>query len=152
ETFGVTLGNVTGSVLGSPSAATVTIVDNDSGTPSTNPIDGAQFFVRQQYLDFLNREPDPGGLAFWTNEITRCGADATCINRKRVDVSAAFFAEPEFQEAGGFLIRAYVASLNRQPTYAEFIRDISRLGDLGGNKLAFLEEFVTRSDFVALYA
>ena len=28
-----------------------------------NPIDCADFFVRQHYLDFLNRAPDPGGAA-----------------------------------------------------------------------------------------
>jgi hypothetical protein len=38
--------------------------------PCLNPIDCAEFFVRQHYLDFLSREPDPTGLAFWTNEIT----------------------------------------------------------------------------------
>jgi hypothetical protein len=27
----------------------------------TNPIDTAAFFVRQHYLDFLNREPDQAG-------------------------------------------------------------------------------------------
>lgn len=29
--------------------------------PGPNPIDDAQFFVRQQYLDFLSREPDQVG-------------------------------------------------------------------------------------------
>jgi len=48
----------------------------DPGVSSTsNPIDDAQFFVRQQYLDFLNREPDPQGLTFWTNQILSCGTD-----------------------------------------------------------------------------
>src|SRR5437016_1498640 len=40
----------------------------DSGARSyVNPIDGAQFFVRQQYLDFLGREPDESGWNFWMN-------------------------------------------------------------------------------------
>src|SRR5207244_13253155 len=47
--------------------------------PGTNQIDDAQFFVRQHYRDFLNREPDAGGLAYWTNEITKCASDARCI-------------------------------------------------------------------------
>ena len=38
-----------------------------------NPIDCTVFFVRQHYLDFLSREPDADGLAYWTNEITQCG-------------------------------------------------------------------------------
>src|SRR4030095_9847092 len=41
-----------------------------------NPIDCAEFFVRQHYLDFLNREPYPAGLPSWTTEITSCAGDA----------------------------------------------------------------------------
>src|SRR5204862_444660 len=46
--------------------------------PSANPLDTSSFFVRQQYLDFLGREPDTNGLAFWTNEITSCGTTQAC--------------------------------------------------------------------------
>src|SRR5438874_87991 len=68
--------------------------------PILNPLEDAQFFVRQQYLDFLNREPDPDGLAFWTNEIISCGGDAQCIEVKRVNDSAAFYLSIEFQQTG----------------------------------------------------
>src|SRR2546421_2612574 len=34
-----------------------------------NPIDDPQFFVRQQYRGFLNRDPDAPGLAHWVGEI-----------------------------------------------------------------------------------
>ena len=47
-------------------------------TPSTAASFNADFFVRQHYLDFLNREPDAAGLAFWTGQINSCGADAAC--------------------------------------------------------------------------
>ena len=40
------------------------------GVSSNNQINEAQFFVRQQYLDFLGREPDSGGLDYWTGEIS----------------------------------------------------------------------------------
>src|SRR4051812_5311375 len=60
ETIDLFLNNVTGAGagLGSPSHAEVTITDDDTGMPATNPIDDSSFFVRQHYLDFLNREPD----------------------------------------------------------------------------------------------
>ncbi|HEY6229959.1 MAG TPA: lamin tail domain-containing protein [Pyrinomonadaceae bacterium] len=73
----------------------------------SNPIDNPEFFVRQHYADFLNRVPDAGGLAFWTNEITSCGADAACVEIKRINVSAAFFLSIEFQETGYLVERIY---------------------------------------------
>jgi hypothetical protein len=53
--------------------------------------------VRQHYHDFLNREPDPAGLAFWTSQITSCGTDAACTEIKRINVSAAFFLSMNFR-------------------------------------------------------
>ena len=74
---------------------------------SPNPLGDPQFFVRQHYLDFLGREPDPGGLAFWTNEILSCGSDARCVEAKRINVSAAYFLSIEFQETGYEVYRFY---------------------------------------------
>ncbi len=148
-TINLTTGAATlvGNLGGSSAINGITAVN-----PAPNPIDEARFFVRQQYLDFLNREPDPAGHAYWTSQITMCGADATCTNRRRVEVSSAFFGSVEFQDTGGFLIRAYLAAFNRRITYNEFLHDLGRLADLGGNKLAFLEELVQRPEFVGLYA
>jgi Tol biopolymer transport system component len=119
-----------------------------------NPIDDSQLFVRRHYLDFLNREPDSSGLAYWVSQITQCGNDPTCINRKRVDVSAAFFIEQEFQQTGFFIERFYQAGLCRMPTFAEFTSDRNGLivgQDLEANKQAFAEEFVARAEFVQKY-
>src|SRR5215213_834799 len=41
-------------------------------------IDYEPYFVRQQYRDFLNREPDEPGLAHWTHEIEACMGDPGC--------------------------------------------------------------------------
>jgi hypothetical protein len=72
-----------------------------------NLIDNTEFFVRQHYSDFLNRVSDADGLAYWSNEITSCGADAACIDIKRINVSAAFFLSIEFQETGYLVERCY---------------------------------------------
>jgi hypothetical protein len=63
---------------------------------AANPIDDAGAFVRQHYLDFLERTADSPGEAFWTGEITQCGGDASCVARKRVDVARAFFFSSDF--------------------------------------------------------
>ncbi len=105
ETFSITLSNPTNATLGTANA-TLSINDNDSSL-GVNPIDDATFFVRQHYIDFLNREPDTAGLNFWTNEITSCGANPQCIEVKRINVSAAFFLSIEFQQTGYFVERVY---------------------------------------------
>jgi choice-of-anchor B domain-containing protein len=70
-------------------------------------IDYEPFFVRRQYRDFLGREPDEPGLAFWTHEMAQCMGDAQCREVKRINVSAAFFLSIEFQNTGYLVERMY---------------------------------------------
>jgi hypothetical protein len=159
ETFTVVLSNPSGGFFtGSGSALTATIKDNDTAAATINPIDNAQFFVRQQYLDFLNREPEPAGLAYWSNEINKCGADSACINRRRVEVSAAFFLSNEFQETGYFVYRLYKAAFDgatgSRPTYLEFMHDRSRLlagPNLEALKTALVSDIIARQEFINIY-
>ena len=122
--------------------------------PTTNPIDDAQFFVRQHYLDFLDRQPDQAGLNYWSNQITSCGSDAACVSNRRTDVSAAFFVEQEFQQTGAFIYRLYGAALARRPSYSEFAADHLQVvggSDLEARKSAFADQFVQRQEFVSRY-
>ncbi len=137
--------------------------------PLANPIDDTQFFVRQHYLDFLNRDPDAAGLSFWTNEINLCGTDAGCIAVKRVNVSAAYFLSVEFQETGYFVYRANMASYGNLPgkpvpvIFSEFLPDTQGLGQgvvvnqsgwelaLENNKQSYTSNFVQRSRFVSAF-
>jgi glucose/arabinose dehydrogenase len=154
ETISLTLTDPTGAAIGGQASALVTITDNDSTAPSTNPADLASFFVRQHYADFLHREPDAGGLDYWSNQINLCGTDAQCIHNRRIDVSAAFFVEAEFQNTGFFVVRSYRASLGRRPTFIEFMTDRTRLQDganLNTEKVAYANDFVQRSEFISLY-
>lgn len=129
-----------------------------TGTPeaivTTSPIDSAEFFVRQQYVDFLGREPDQGGFDYWTAQINQCSGDTDCIRARRLDVSAAFFAGPEFQQTGLFVYLLYKATLGRQLSYAEFSADHPKVvagPDLDANKTAFAEDFVQRVEFIRKY-
>ena len=124
------------------------------GLSSSNQINEAPFFVRQQYLDFLGREPDSGGLDYWTGQITACGSNEGCIKGRRIGVSAAFFVELEFQETGYFLYRTYKGSLGRRPTFAEFSADYGRLAGTANpeqSRQAFAADWVGRAAFQETY-
>jgi hypothetical protein len=176
ETFTVKLSNPTGgAVLAVPSTATVTI--NDSASPAPNAIDDTTTFVRQQYRDFLNREADAAGLAFWKNNIDKCNDPtqrppgqtlAACIEVQRIVTSAAFFLSLEFKGTGGLVRDFYVAALDRpatnnMPNFVEFMRDAQGIQKgvvvgqgnwqqmLDANRTIFMNEFVTRGEFVTLY-
>jgi PA domain-containing protein len=137
-----------------------------------NPIGDSRFFVRQHYRDFLNREPDRNGLAFWNNEIVSCGLDLACNDVKHVNVSAAFFLSIEFQEEGYLVYRIYKAAFGdiNPPAVPvpirldEFLPDTIQLGlgvqvgvgnweqQLEANKQTFVSNFVLRPRFTTAFA
>ncbi len=179
ETLTLTLANPTvGAGFATPATATVTIAD-DLTEPPTNAIDNSGNFVRQHYLDFLNREPDPSGQQFWQNQIDSCGTDQACLDLKHVNVSAAFFISVEFQQTGYLVERIYKTAYGDaagSSTFGgvhvlsvpvvrlnEFLPDTRSIGQglivgqtgweqtLENNKQAFTANFVQRARFLAAY-
>jgi hypothetical protein len=144
-------------------------VDLPNGVAAPNLIDDPQFFVAQQYRDFLSREPDTAGLNFWTGEINSCGADAACRDVKRVNVSAAFFLSIEFQETGFLVYQLYKSAFGNLPGKPVPVRfqqlfpdtqEIARgvvIGQQGAearleaNTVAFTQRFVQRAEFLARF-
>ncbi|MGB9180873.1 MAG: LamG-like jellyroll fold domain-containing protein [Pyrinomonadaceae bacterium] len=154
ETINLSLANLSAGSLGTPPTAVLTISDNDTGQSTSNPIDEAQFFVRMHYYDFLNREPDEEGIAYWSSQITNCGNNQACVNSRRVSVSAAFFIELEFQNTGSFVYRFYKATYGQRPGYAQFMPDRSRVvggTNLEAGKQEFADDWVQRPEFLQKY-
>jgi hypothetical protein len=136
-----------------------------------NPTLEDTFFVRQQYLDFLGRDPDTGGFNFWVGAISGCQANVQCFQTQSIGVSDAFFFEPEFQQTAGFVFRAYRASYgNVQPfpvvdsfnqteanklvDYSVYVKDRARViggANLATAQLAFANLFVSRPEFTSKY-
>ena len=177
ESFTVNLSNASsGGVLAGPFTAPVTISDGAAPLPP-NAIDDNTAFVRQHYHDFLNREPDAAGLAFWVNGLNACNdpaqrpagqTQAQCLEVRRILTSSAFFLSIEFMQTGTFVRSFYVASLDRpatnnMPAFAEWLRDTQAVQrgvivgqgswqtTLDANRLAFMQDFVMRTEFVGLY-
>ncbi len=142
---------------------------------NANPIDNSAYFVRQQYRDFLSREPDASGWDFWINNMDSCPVGSTftgCQNLKpaqRVDTSAAFFLSIEFQQTGYLVYRIYKAAYGNLPgapvpiRFSEFLPDTQQIGQgvvvgqsgweqaLETNKQNFMTSFVQRSRFTSAY-
>jgi hypothetical protein len=181
ETFNITLSNPVGCTLGSQVSMVITINSNeavDGLNPVRDPGFSSDFFVRQHYLDFLNRVPDQGGLDFWKNQLDEC-LTPECRDLRRINVSAAFFLSIEFQETGYLVERLYKAAYGdatgtstlggtHQLTvpivrFNEFLADTQQIGLgvvigqpgadqlLESNKQAFIAEFVLRSRFTTAF-
>jgi len=160
-----------------------TYVTNNSGclgtAPAVNPIDKTDFFVRQHYTDFLGRPADHQGLDFWSRQITDCGNNASCIEVKRINVSASFFLSIEFKETGYLIERAYKTAYGDttgtstfQGTHTisvpiirfnEFLTDTGQIGNgvivgqpgwpqaLENNKVTYFNRFVQSNRFTSKY-
>ena len=165
-----------GNVTGSPFANLFLQMLADPDAFRANPLESDVFLVRQQYLDFLNREPDTAGLEFWVNNIGVCGTDESCREVRRIDTSAAQFFSIEFHETGYLAERLYkvafgdalsTSTLGGSHQIAvpiisrsEFLADTQALGRdvivgeagwaavLENNKQTFLSQFVERGRFL----
>jgi hypothetical protein len=164
ETFQLQLSNAagTGTTLGAVNVATVTLQDNDTGTAANPIITTSQsdypFFVRQQYLDFLSREPEPNEP--WTAVMNRCPnvntGPAVNTDCDRIAVSRAFFESPEVNLKGFSVFRYYKVAFNRLPQYGEIVADMSFVAgataeEVFARKAQLTNAFVARPEFTNAY-
>jgi predicted Zn-dependent protease len=120
-----------------------------------NPLENNGFFVRQQYLDFLFREPEPDGFNAWLSVLNRCDANpsAEC---DRIKVSQSFFESAEFRLKGFFIYRFYAVAFGRLPKYAEIIPDLQFVTgqteqEVIARRDAYTNAFVQRPAFRSIY-
>lgn len=133
------------------------------GTNTLITIADSDFFVHQQYVDFLSRLPDQSGFDFWVGQITSCGSNPSCIEFQRVNTSGAFFLSIEFRDTGYFVYRLNKASFGNFPRYDTFLPDTRQVangvivgqgdwqGQLEANQQAFANAWVIRPAFLASY-
>jgi hypothetical protein len=139
------------------------------GTNTPITIDDTDFFVQQQYVDFLSRFPDQSGFAFWQGEINLCGADLQCREVRRINVSGAFFRSIEFQATGYHVHKTHKAAFGNLPgapvpvRRENFMPEVRSIANgvivnqegwekvIKANKEAYALAFVGRSDFQAAF-
>jgi hypothetical protein len=141
----------------------ITIADND-------------FYVQQQYIDFLRRFPEStptGGLNYYMPILNACNGDTECLKRERGRIAANFFRSPEFGEKGLFIMALYMVSLGQRPAtvaelsdtkkierphYTEFMADLQSISDpnddkavVSAKKDALTVAWLQRSEIQAVY-
>lgn len=128
------------------------------GTNQPITIDDNDFFIQQHYIDFLGRMPEPSGMQGWLDRLNTCPRPGERPQDcDRIEVSSAFYRSAEFQDRGYFLYRFYEVAFARFPRYEEFIVDMKKLNgfqtaeQLEANKVAFINEFMTRPEFANKY-
>ena len=128
-----------------------------AGTNTPITIHDSDFFVQQQYLDFLNRFPDSIGFAYWMDRLNTCAGNPNCsMVDERIRVAAGFFYSNEFLlRKGYFVYRFYSTSLGRRPKYAEMVPDMRLMGKTDAEEEAKRVEFVNlwmqRAEFKSKY-
>lgn len=143
------------------------------GTNTPITIDDKDFFVQQQYIDFLQRMPDSNGFKDWFATLAG-GLDSAGNNHPpcpdngygetnnptcdRVHVSAGFYQSEEFLGRGYWVYRFYEVALDNRPTYVKFIPDLTAIGGSQSpaqgeaSKNTYTANFVLRPEFQATFA
>ncbi|MCM2265154.1 MAG: DUF4214 domain-containing protein, partial [Desulfuromonadales bacterium] len=109
-----------------------------------SPMSDNAAFVRQVYLDFLNREPDAGGLAYWTGELN-------AGRLSRVAMVEQYLLSPEFGETAASVERLYFAYFLRIPDYGGLMYWVNEYAS-GRRTLNNISDFFASSpEFQASY-
>jgi hypothetical protein len=138
-----------------------------------NPIDDTRFFVRQQFLDTLRREPDQAGWDGWSNHINHCyPSDTACIQHYRTSAAKGILESDEFryyilcQGEGNcalwnyapshdvymqeYVRQLYLVFLRREPDaqgYNHWLTHLRNTGDYTGLVHLFINSVEYRSRF-----
>jgi hypothetical protein len=98
------------------------------GTNQVITIADYDFFIQQQYIDFLRRFPEPSGMSFYLNILNGCApSDTECIKYTRGALSANFFRSPEFQRKGSYVMYLYMVSLGQRPATVAELNDPTKI-------------------------
>ena len=83
---------------GVPSGTNNRLLFTGSLPTAANPMENNRYFVWQQYVDFLNREPDSGGFSNWIAVLNACSpSDWPCLNAARIHTVRGFIESGEFK-------------------------------------------------------
>ncbi len=118
--------------------------------------DDSQFFVKQLFRDFLSRDADQGGLAFWQGKVDQCNYDDACMASQKALVAREFVSSDEtraihpdiWAAAAGvgtasynhaFVRQLYRGFYQREPDSTAWEDTLNQSSDYAGVTAAFVE-------------
>jgi len=113
----------------------VFVLSSDSATENA-------IFVRQQYLDFLDREPASVETSAWVNALNNGLPSSSLIE--------GFMGSEEFYFRGKFIARTYLGILTRDPDHAGFRAWLEVLLD-GMSREQIVQFFLDSGEFKAKF-
>jgi len=113
----------------------VFVLSSDSATENA-------IFVRQQYLDFLDREPASVETSAWVNALNNGLPSSSLIE--------GFMGSEEFYFRGKFIARTYLGILTRDPDHAGFRNWLEVLLD-GMSREQIVQFFLDSGEFKAKF-
>jgi hypothetical protein len=154
---GVTAGrlrfiNSYGDLKASDDLYAIAKIEPKAQTEIANRIDDTRFFVRQQYLDLLHREPDSTEWDNLVASIDGCNGEPSCLLDRRLQAALDLVHSPEFNDNSYFVYSLYKTGFGRPPKYSEWARDIKRVRTNGEEtKLPVAEALVSVTEFLDHY-
>ena len=134
-------------LTGLPSGTANRLLFTGSLPTTTNPIENNPFFVWQQYVDFLNREPDSVGFSNWTSNLNACGSDWPCLNAQRIHTMRGMIESFEFkQDKPALLNPTSTDQYNREYVRQLYLCLLRREPDSGGLE-TYVSELNSTGDY-----
>ena len=135
-------------LTGLPSGTSNRLLFTGSLPTTTNPIENNPFFVWQQYVDFLNREPDSIGFNNWTSNLNACSpSDWPCLNAQRIHMMRGMIESAEFKaDKPALLNPTSTDQYNREYVRQLYLCLLRREPDAGGLE-TYVSELNSTGDY-----
>jgi hypothetical protein len=132
------------------------VVKTEPHAPSApNALDKTQFFIRQQYLDLLNREPSASEFESLVQFVDKCDGEANCLLHQRAHAALQIFRSSRLAESSftspeeynrAFVTMCYSNYLKRDPDpkgYNHWLQVLEHSNDFA----AVINGFITSAEY-----
>jgi hypothetical protein len=133
------------------------VVKTETHAPAApNAVDNTQFFIRQQYLDLLNREPTATEFENLVEFVDKCNGEANCLLHQRAQAAlqilrssklaeSSFTSPEEYNRA--FVTMCYSNYLKRDPDPKGYNYWLQVLKDNPNDFAAVVKGFITSAEY-----